>query len=89
MDKKCYRGILNYTPGKHAIERARNNVATKFNQSKSVEPCHVVYVMIVLQINKSKHFQNEIENDASCKETEIQRNTSYNPSTIEFIFICR
>ena len=41
MDKKCYRGILNYTPGKHAIERARNNVATKFNQSKSVEPCHV------------------------------------------------
>ena len=38
MDEKCYKSILNYTPGKQAIERARNNAATKFNQSISVEP---------------------------------------------------
>ena len=37
-DEKCYKSILNYTPGKQAIERARNNAATKFNQSISVEP---------------------------------------------------
>lgn len=61
---------------------------SSINQNQ-LSPAMLVYVMIVLQINKSKHFQNEIENDASCKETEIQRNTSYNPSTIEFIFICR
>ena len=85
MDKKCYRSILNYTPGKQAIERARNNVASKFNQSKSVEPCHVG----ICNDCASIHFQSEIDNDASCQETEIQGNTSYNPSTIEFIFICR
>ena len=32
VDEKCYRSILNYTPGKQAIEKARNNVTTKFDQ---------------------------------------------------------
>ena len=41
VDEKYYRSILNYAPGKQAIESARNNVATKFNKSTSVEPFHV------------------------------------------------
>ena len=30
-------------------------------------------------------FQNETENDVSCKETETKSNTSYDPSTIELL----
>ena len=41
--------------------------------------------MIVLQMNKSIQFQNETENDASCKETEIKRNTSHDLTTIEIL----
>ena len=41
--------------------------------------------MIVLQMNKSIQFQNETENDASCKETEIKGNTSYDVTTIEIL----
>ena len=41
VDEKYYRSILYYAPGKQAIESARNNVATKFNKSISVEPFHV------------------------------------------------
>lgn len=48
MDKKCYRSILNYTPGKQAIERARNNVASSTNQNQ-LNPVMLVYVMIVLR----------------------------------------
>ena len=41
--------------------------------------------MIVLQMNKSIQFQNETENDASCKETEIKGNISYDVTTIEIL----
>ena len=86
VDEIRYRSILNYIPGKQAIKRARNNVATKFNQSTSVEPFHVGTSNDSAsneQINTQ--FQNETENDASCKETEIKGNTSYDPVTIELL----
>ena len=86
MDEKCYRSILNYTPRKQAIERARNNVVTKFNQSTSFEPFHVgISNDSPSNEQIDLHFQNETENDASCKETEIKGNRSYDPATIELL----
>ena len=71
VDEKCCRSILNYTPGKEAIERARSNVKTKFNQSTSVEHFHVgISNDSALNEQIDTQFQNETENDASCKETE-------------------
>ena len=86
LDEKCYRSISNYTPRKQAIERARNNVATKFNHSTSVEP-FLVGISNDSASNEqiNTQFQNETENDASCKETEIKSNTSYDPATIELL----
>ena len=87
VDEKCYRSILNYTPGKQAIERARNNAATKFNQSISVEPFHIgISDDSVLNEQIDTQFQNETENDASCKQTEIKGNTSYDPAMIELLY---
>ena len=77
---------MNYTLGKQAIERARNDVATKFNQSISVLPFHVGignYSASSEQIDTK--FQNKTENDVSCKETVIKNNTSYDPATIELL----
>ena len=85
-DEKCYRSILNYTSGKQAIERARNNVATKFSQSTPVEHFHVDISNDSASNEKiGTQFQNGTENDASCKETEIKGNTSYDPVTIELL----
>ena len=53
VDEKCYRSILNYTPGKQSIERARNNVATSSIYQLQLNPFMLVYVMIVPQMNKS------------------------------------
>ena len=86
VDEKCYRSILNYTPGTQAIEGARNNVATKFNQPTSVEPFHVgISNDSASNEQIDTLFQNKMENDASCKETGIKGNTSYDPA----IFIRR
>ena len=86
VDEKCYRSILSYTPGKEAIERARSNVKTKFNQSTSVEPFHVgISNDSASNEQIDKQLQNETENDASSKETEIKGNRSYHPAKIELL----
>ena len=86
-DKKCYRSILNYTPGQQAIEIATNNVATKFNQSTSPEPFHVgISNNSVSNEQINTQFQNESENDASCKKIEIKGNTSSHPANMELIY---
>ena len=73
-----------YTPGKRAIERAKNNVATKFNQSTSVEPFHVdISNDSASNEQIDKQFQNETENDPSCKETEIKGSASYDLAIAE------
>ena len=84
VDEKCYRSILNYTPEKQAIERARNNVATNFNRSTLVEPFQVgVSNDSASNEQVDTQFQNETENDAFRKETEIKGNISYNSAAIE------
>ena len=86
MDEKCCRSILNYTPRKQAIEGARNNVATKFNQSTSVEPFHVgISNDSTSNEQIDIQFQNETENEASCNETKTKDNTFYDPATIELL----
>ena len=86
VDEKCCRSILNYTPRKQAIEGARNNVATKFNQSTSVEPFHVgISNESASNEQIDIQFQNETENEASCNETKIKGNTFYDPATIELL----
>ena len=37
-------------------------------------------------MSKSIQFQNETEDDASCKQTEIKGNTSYDPAIIELLY---
>ena len=87
VDEKCYRSILNYVPGKQAIERARNNVVLKFSQSISVEPFHVgISNDSASNEQIDTQFQNETENDASCKDIEIKGNTSYDPATMELLY---
>ena len=77
---------MNYTPRKQAIERARNDVATKFNQSTSVGPFHVGLGNDSASNEQiDTQFQNKTENDASCKETKIKSNTSYDLVTIELL----
>ena len=75
---------MNYTPEKQAIERARNNVATNFNRSTLVEPFQVgVSNDSASNEQVNTQFQNETENDAFRKETEIKGNISYNFAAIE------
>ena len=76
--KNAIESILNYTSGKQA--------ATKFNQSTSVEPFSVgISNDSASNEQIYTQFQNETENDTSCKETEIKGMTSYDPVTIELL----
>ena len=77
---------MNHTLRKQAIERARNNVATRLNQSTSVEPFYVgISNASTSNEQIDTQFPNEPENDASCKETEIKSNTSYELATIKLL----